>query len=109
MWKHRIKVSGLAFRGLKKPKTSPTLFQVLINDMLKVVEALRQGIQLGGSEVSGLLFADELVGDVCYSEGLEQQLDAAVDFARKWRPSANIKKLAVRVCNDSPVEEVDIK
>ena len=43
---------------------SPTLFQVFINDLLEVVEAVRKGVKVGDTEtsVSGMLFADDFVG-----------------------------------------------
>ncbi|CAB1110125.1 unnamed protein product [Ectocarpus sp. CCAP 1310/34] len=42
---------------------SPTLFQVFINDLLEVVEAVRKGVKVGDTEtsVSGMLFADDFV------------------------------------------------
>ncbi|CAB1097417.1 unnamed protein product [Ectocarpus sp. CCAP 1310/34] len=45
---------------------SPTLFQVFINDLLEVVEAVRKGVKVGDTEtsVSGMLFADDFVEDV---------------------------------------------
>ncbi|CAB1103801.1 unnamed protein product [Ectocarpus sp. CCAP 1310/34] len=43
---------------------SPTLFQVFINDLLEVVEAVRKGVKVGDTEtsVSGMPFADDFVG-----------------------------------------------
>lgn len=40
---------------------------------------------------------------------LQKLIDAAMECARKWRLSANIKKYAVMVCNDSRVDKVDFK
>lgn len=42
---------------------SLALIQIFVNDMLKV-EALRQGVKIGESEVSGLFIRDDFVGDV---------------------------------------------
>ncbi|CAN0253682.1 unnamed protein product [Ectocarpus fasciculatus] len=41
---------------------SPTLFKVFINDLLNVVEAVGQGVVVGETSVSGILFADDIVG-----------------------------------------------
>lgn len=46
-----------------------TSYSVFINDMLRVVEPVGQGLQIVGSEVSGLLLADDFAGDICYSRG----------------------------------------
>ncbi|CAB1106679.1 unnamed protein product [Ectocarpus sp. CCAP 1310/34] len=66
---------------------SPTLFQVFINDLLEVVEAVRKGVKVGGTEtsVSGMLFADDFVGMSDTPEGLQLQIDAAKKFTDKWR------------------------
>ncbi|CAB1121249.1 unnamed protein product [Ectocarpus sp. CCAP 1310/34] len=76
---------------------SPTLFQVFINDLLEVVEAVRKGVKVGDTEtsVSGMLFADDFVGMSDTPEGLQLQIDAAKKFTDKWRLSANVKKSAV--------------
>ena len=86
---------------------SPTLFQIFINDMLKVVEAVGEGVEVGDHSVSGLLFADDFVGMADTPEGLQKQIDAALKFTRKWRLSANVKKCAVMICNE--VEPIDFK
>ncbi|CAN0327448.1 unnamed protein product [Ectocarpus sp. 12 AP-2014] len=54
-----------------------------------------------------LLSADDFVGVSGTPEGLQMQIDAAKEFADKWRLSANVKKSAVMVCNEdreAPVE-----
>ncbi|CAB1109340.1 unnamed protein product [Ectocarpus sp. CCAP 1310/34] len=60
---------------------SPTLFQVFINDLLEVVEAVRKGVKDTETSVSGMLFADDFVGMSDTPEGLQLQIDAA----KKWK------------------------
>ncbi|CAB1103133.1 unnamed protein product [Ectocarpus sp. CCAP 1310/34] len=88
---------------------SPTLFQVFINDLLEVVEAVRKGVKVGDTEtsVSGMLFADDFVGMSDTPEGLQLQIDAAKKFTDKWRLSANVQKSAVMVCNENKEEPVE--
>ncbi|CAB1116628.1 unnamed protein product [Ectocarpus sp. CCAP 1310/34] len=88
---------------------SPTLFQVCINDLLEIVEAVRKGVKVGDTEtsVSGMLFADDFVGMSDTPEGLQLQIDAAKKFTDKWRLSANVKKSAVMVCNENKEEPVE--
>ncbi|CAB1119768.1 unnamed protein product [Ectocarpus sp. CCAP 1310/34] len=71
---------------------SPTLFQVFINDLLEVVEAVRKGVKVGDTEtsVTGMLFADDFVGMSDTPEGLQLQIDAAKKFTDKWRLSAHV-------------------
>ncbi|CAB1117831.1 unnamed protein product [Ectocarpus sp. CCAP 1310/34] len=88
---------------------SPTLFQVFINDLLEVVEAVRKGVKVGdtATSCSRMLFADNFVGMSDTPEGLQLQIDAAKKFTDKWRLSANVKKSAVMVCNDNKEEPVE--
>ncbi|CAB1097434.1 unnamed protein product [Ectocarpus sp. CCAP 1310/34] len=88
---------------------SPTLFQVFINDLLEVVEAVRKGVKVGDTEtsVSGMLFADDFVGMSDTPEGLQLQIDAAKKFTDKWRLSADVEKSAVMVCNENKEEPVE--
>ncbi|CAB1099601.1 unnamed protein product [Ectocarpus sp. CCAP 1310/34] len=76
---------------------SPTLFKIYINDLIRAVEAVRQGVQVGGKSVSGLMFADDFVGVSETPEGLQEEIDAVVGYTRKWRLSANVGKYAVVV------------
>ena len=88
---------------------SPTLSQVFINDLLKVVEAVGQGVDVGERSVSGMLFADDFVGMSDTPEGLQMQIDAAKEFADKWRLFANVKKSAVMVCNEDKQKPVEYR
>ena len=38
--------------------SSPNMFKVYTNGMIVAVEAVRQGVTVGGDTVSGLMFAD---------------------------------------------------
>lgn len=88
---------------------SPTPFQVFHDKMLNIVEAVVQGVKVGKSEVSGLSYADDFVGVSDTREGLQKQIDIAMELASKWRLSANVMKCAVMVCNDKNAEEVDFE
>lgn len=78
---------------------------MFINDILKVVEAAGQWVNVGESELPGLLFTNDFAGVSDNPEGLQMQIDAAMEFARNWRLSGNAKKCAVMVRNDSRIEE----
>lgn len=71
----------------------PTLSQVFINDVLKVVEAAGKVVSAGKTSVSGMLFAVDFVGMSGMPKKLQLQIDAAKDFADKWRLSANVIKV----------------
>ena len=36
-------------------------------------------------------------------EGLQKQIDEALEHTRKWRVTANVKKCAVVICNEDKV------
>lgn len=87
----------------------PISLQVFINDMLEVVEAASQRVKLGESEVSGLLFVGDLVEISDTLEELQKQTDLSMEYDRKWRLSANVKKCAAMVCNYGKVKEVNFR
>ena len=81
---------------------SPNLFKVYINDMIVAVEAAKQGVTMGEDTVPGLIFADDFVGISETPEGLQKQIEKALEYSRKWRAltASNVKKCAVVVCNE---------
>jgi len=85
------------------------LFQIFINDLLKVVEAVGKRVEVGTTPVSGMLFADDFVGMSDTPEGLQIQINAAKAYADKWRLSANVPKCAVVICNGDGDDEVGAK
>ncbi|CAB1119083.1 unnamed protein product [Ectocarpus sp. CCAP 1310/34] len=74
----------------------PTLFQVFINDLLEVVEAVEKGVVVKESTVSGMMFAGDFVGLSDTPEGLQTQIDAA---------KADRKRLLVECTHMSNVAE----
>ena len=52
--------------------------------MIVATEAAKQGITVGEDTVSGLMFADDFVGISETPEGLEKQIDKALEYTRKW-------------------------
>ena len=70
--------------------------------MTVAVEAAKQGITVGEDTVSGLMFADDFVGISETPEGLHKQIERAflIEYKRKWRVTANVKKCAVVACNE---------
>ena len=90
---------------------SPNLFQVYIDDMIVAVEAAKQGVTMGEDTVSGLMFADDFVGISETPEGVQKQIENALEYTRKWRVTANVEKCAVCivVCNEDKVNPVNFK
>ena len=72
---------------------SPNIFKVYIDGMIVTVEAAKQGVTMGEDTVSGLMFADEFVGISETPEGLQQQIEKALEYNRKWGVTALVKKL----------------
>ena len=62
--------------------------------MIVAVQAAWQGVTMGGdTAVSGLMFADDFVGISETPEGLQKQIEKALEYTRKWRVTANVKKV----------------
>ena len=62
---------------------SPTLFRVFINDLTLAIESAQQGVKVGDDMASGLMFADDFVGISGTVEGLQEQIEKALDYTRK--------------------------
>ena len=55
------------------------------------------------------MFADDFVVISETPEGLQKQIDKALEYTRKWRVTANLKRCAVVVCNEDKVKPVTFK
>ena len=66
--------------------------------MIVAVEAAKQGVTVGKYMVSGMMLADDFVWLSETPEGLQKQIERALQHARKWRVTAKtVKKCAVVV------------
>ena len=88
---------------------SPTLFKVFINDLILAIESAQQGVKVGDDMVSGLMFAADFVGISGTAEGLQELIEKALEYTRKWRVTANVNKCAVLVCTEDEKKTVEIK
>ena len=43
------------------------------------------------------------------AEGLQEQIEKALEYTRKWRVTANVSKCAVLVCNEDKKKPVEFK
>ena len=50
--------------------------------------------------VSGLVFVNDLMGVSGTAAGLQQQVEKALEYTRKWKVTANVNKCAVPVCKE---------
>ena len=64
---------------------------------------------MGEDTVSGLMFADGFVGISETPEGLQKQIEKALEYTGIWRVTANVKKCTVVVCNEDRVSPVNFK
>ena len=53
------------------------------------------------------MFADDFVGISETPEGLQKQIEKALEYTRKWRVTANVKKCAVVVRNEDKVNLIN--
>ena len=68
----------------------PIYSNTVYNDMIIAVEAAKQGVTKEDT-VSGFMFADYFVGISETPEGLQKQIEKALEYTRKWRVTANVK------------------
>ena len=87
-------------RGVAQGYTlSLNLFEVNSDDMIVAAEATKQGVTMGEDTVSGLMFANDFVLISETPGGLQEQIEKALEYTRKWRVTANVNKCALRSCN----------
>ena len=97
-------------RGVAQGFTlSPTLFKIFMDDLIIAIEAAKQRVKVGEDMVSGLMFSDDFVGISDTPEGLQNQIEKALEYTKKWRVTANISKCAVQVCNEDKKNPVEFK
>ena len=74
---------------------SPTLFSVLMNDLVRMLRVNGVGVDLSSQIISSLLFADDIV--LMAERDLQCLLDVTHKFASKWNLEFNHKKSKVLV------------
>ena len=79
---------------------SPNLLEAYTNGMIVAVESAKQGVTMGGDTMSGLMIVDDFVGMSETPEGLQEQIEKALEYTRKWRVVANVKTRAGVVRNE---------
>ena len=76
---------------------SPTLFSVLMNDLVNMLDGVGIGIDVGKQLINCLLFADDIALIAETEEELKRLLDVASAFVIKWNLSFNFNKSKVLV------------
>ena len=65
--------------------------------MIVAVDTAKQGVTLGGDTVSGLMLADDFVRMSETPKELWKQIENALEYAKKRRVMADVKKCTVVV------------
>ena len=72
---------------------SLSIFNVYINCLAIAVEAAKQGVTVGEDTVSRLMLADDYEGISKTPEGLQKQIEKALEYTRKWGMTAIVKEV----------------
>ena len=79
----------------------PLCSRYLFYGIIRVVEAAKQGVNVGEDMVvSGLMFAHDFVGIAETPDGLQKQIEKALEYTRNWRVAANVNKSVILVCDE---------
>ena len=62
---------------------SPDIFKIYIDDLIVADETAKQRVTVGEDTVSGLMFADDVVGISKTPEGLQKQIETALEYTKK--------------------------
>ena len=78
--------------GIRQGDTlSPTLFNLYINELATGIKDLHKGVAFGNTQVSILLYADDIVLIADDEQSLQDQLNYLYEWCNKWRLSLNLK------------------
>ena len=79
--------------GVRQGDTlSPILFSLFINELAIGIKNLNLGIDIGGKQLSILLYADDIVLMSDSEENLQQILNFSHEWCQKWMLKVNIEK-----------------
>ncbi len=79
---------------------SPTLFNIFINDMLKIFEdPICKPAHIKGLNIGCLAYADDLLICSESKEGLQEGLKRLHKYCTKWRLTINVKKSKIMLFN----------
>ena len=82
--------------GVRQGDTlSPTLFSIFINDLASIINRLNKGINIGNSQISILLYANDVVLLADSEAKLQEMLDHLHEWSTKWKISINKQKSKV--------------
>ena len=74
---------------------SPTLFCIFINDLITEINGLGKGLKLGTSQLSILIFADDIALLAENEQDLQSMLNCVHSWCDKWRMAVNLDKTNV--------------
>ena len=74
---------------------SPTLFCIFINDLITEINGLGKGVTLGTSQLSILIFADDIALLAENEQDLQSLLNCVHSWCDKWRMAGNLDKTKV--------------
>ena len=74
---------------------TPILFNLFVNDLPASIAATNEGVQFGGSTISSLLYADDLVMTADSEQALQTLLGKVHEWCSLWSIKVNSKKSAI--------------
>ena len=74
---------------------SPTLFSIFINDLAQRIKNLNQGINIGTTNLSILLYADDIAIIADNENDMQHMLNEVNDWCKEWSMNVNISKTKV--------------
>lgn len=74
---------------------SPTLFGMFLNDLAVEIKSINCGVDIENSQISILLYADDIVLIAPDENRLQKQIDCLYKWCRKWRMCVNQDKTQV--------------
>ena len=82
--------------GVRQGDTlSPTHFAIFIDDLVRCLNSLNKGVQIGNKNLATLLYADDLVIIAGNENDLQQMLYRLHEWCTRWKMEINVGKSKV--------------
>ena len=88
---------------------SPTIFNLYLNDLIKDINGLGQGVTYGDANISMLAYADDLILIAGSEVDLQSMLSCLYEYCSKWRLTVNSNKTQNMHCRKAMQNTTDFE